>query len=119
MGNASDDDHETLEPHPDIHQDRDDEKPGETPPDLLEKEEERNETVAAHHDPKLNAVFPQSTPSKGFLLHNIVAVPGEKVFDHVGVTDDQACDDNGFGDIFQNISGNEHLIMEDLSHRDQ
>ena len=103
MGNSSDDDHETFEPHPDIHQDRDDEKPGETRPDLLEKEEERNETVTAHHDPKLNAVFPQSTPSKGFLLYNIVAVPGEKVFDHVGITDDQTCENDGFGNIFQNI----------------
>ena len=119
MGDASDDDHETLEPHPDIHQDSDAEKTGEIRPDFLEKEKERDDTITDHHDPELNAIFPQGPPSKGFLLHNIVAVPSEKVFDHVGVTDDQACEDNGFGDIFQNISGNEHLIMEDLSHRDQ
>jgi hypothetical protein len=89
MARTADDDHEALVPHSDVDQQGYGEKPGNAPAHFSEKEEQGDYRVADHHDPELKAVVTEGSPSEGLLLHDVVAVPGEKVFHNIGVSHDR------------------------------
>src|SRR5262245_32492324 len=71
----SDDDHVTLEPHSDIHEERDDEHHGDVPAHLLEPENLRDEHVAAHHDPVRPPVRTEGAIDEGEAFVGTAAVP--------------------------------------------
>ena len=91
--NRRHDDHETLEPHPDIHDDGHEEGDGEVPAHLPEPEDLRRQHVTAHHDiiaPSQGSEDIDAVLHEGPVLEFIHAVPGDEQLGQIGHADDRA-----------------------------
>ncbi|VTR69655.1 hypothetical protein DESC_770030 [Desulfosarcina cetonica] len=113
VGHGPDDDYEALIPHTHIDQERDDEEQADVGADLFEEQQQRDEDIAADHDPVLQGVIAKGPPAEGLHLHGVVAVPGDEKLGGIGEADDQASEDDGFGHAFQHLIGDDLLVAED------
>ncbi len=79
-----DEDVESLEPHPHVYEERNDEHPKQVSPDLAEPEQLRNRHVTGHHQPECPGVFAGNAVEELGLLVLSPGVPGDEQLENVG-----------------------------------
>ena len=112
------DDHEALEPHPEIDEDRDDEQRRQVGADLPEPEQLRHEGVADDHGPAGPPHRPEGAAEEGGLLERVAAVPRHEVLHRVGVEQDRAGQQGQLGQVVEVIVGDHVLDPERPPERD-
>ena len=117
MAHAADNNDKTLIPHADIDKNGNAEQPGDRGPDTLEKEEQRDHGVADDHDPESNGIVAGGPVFEDRHFHGIMAVPGDEKFRAIGKSHNQPGKNDGFGDAFQNLDGDNFFIMKNFSKR--
>ena len=107
------DDHEPLDPHADIDEDRDRKKADGARPDPLEEKEKGRHHVAEAHDPEEGRIVADSPEEEGLSLEDVAAVPGDKRLHDVGVADDEGHEDRRLGHLLQGVDGNDRFETKD------
>src|SRR5260370_35429304 len=84
------DNHEALEPHPDVDEDRDDEQRNRAGADARREQRQRDYAVTRDHHPEHPSPWPEVAPVEGNHLARALAVPGHERLDRIAVPDDEA-----------------------------
>ncbi len=114
---TGDDDDETLDPHADVDEKRDDEEAEWITADSPRPKRLRDEDVAQHEHPKNPAVRAESTIGHHVLLKNIAAVPRHECLNEIAVTDHQPGGEHDVRHVVQVTLGNEIFEVIDFPHR--
>ena len=110
---GSNDDHKTLEPHPDVHDDGHEEGEGYVLAQLLHPEELRADHVARHHAPVAPVVGAHGAVGEGVLLVEVAAVPGNEQLGEVGATHDGA---GGHDDLVHGVDVLNGDVLLEVQH---
>jgi len=120
----SGDDYESLEPHPYVHHDAQEESPPDAAADFARPEQLWTDYVAEHHAEIRPPVDTEYTVVEGKLLVDIAGIPGDEQLRQISHTDNRTCEHDylvhGFNVVdrdvlfeFQNFAGEHH---EGLHH---
>ena len=115
------DDHETFEPHSDVHDDTHKESNRDVPPEFAAPEQLRRDHVTEHHQPvapaigaeKVGPVLFESEP-----LVLVLAVPGNEQLGQVGATYDAARKNDHFVHRFDVADGDIILQVQYFTYHD-
>ena len=82
---TGDHDHEALDPHAGVDEERDDEQEHRVAPDARRPERLRHEHIAKHQGPEHPAVRAEGAVDHHIDFKNVAAVPGHQRFDEIAV----------------------------------
>ena len=112
------DDHEALEPHARVHDERDDEEGRRARPHALQPQHLGRGDVAEEERPVEGRVGTGQPVPDHVLVVGVAAVPGHERFDHVAVGDDQPGGEKDLRHVLEVPRGDEVLELVDGAQRD-
>ena len=119
VGQARDDDHKALEPHADVHKDREHEHERDAGADLLEPEELRRDHVAADHDPVRPPVLTERAVDERELLVHRARVPRDEELHRVRVADHATGHEDDLVHVVEVAQRDEVLETEEFTRRNR
>ncbi len=101
MGQGSDDNNKTFQPHADVDQQRDDKQSSHIGSNLFDKERQRHNAIAGNHQPEIGVHLSEGAKPEERSLILRATVIGDKKFDGVSVGHNQTGKDDHLGNAFQ------------------